>query len=203
MLEFCVENQIVTRIDGFRVVSDSKNYLKAHFVLSDEWTDNVAVLFGYGDECFCVLLDESGDCVVPHEVIKPPFFTVSLLCGQDMLVTANVVNVNVEKSGLKDGKTPQTPSKDLWQQYVCEMHEIIKKGVPYVGENNHWFLYNPTTEQYEDSEISAMGTLPVCGVDYWTEEDKKKMLDDVLAALPDADEMSFPLEETVSEVTGE
>lgn len=37
----------------------------------------------------------------------------------------------------------------------------------------------------------------------WSEEDKQAVIDDVIAALPDADTMSFPLENPVSEVSEE
>ncbi len=47
------------------------------------------------------------------------------------------------------------------------------------------------------------GDTPQKGIDYWTEEDKAEMVAAVLEALPDADTMSFPLEETVSEVSEE
>ena len=203
MLEFCVNNQIVTRNDEFRVVSDSRNYLRAHFVLSDEWAEDTAVLFGYGRECFCVLLDENGFCTVPHEVIKPPFFTVSLFCGDDMFVTANVATVEVEKSGFTEGKTPQPPSQNIWQQYLSEVYNAVKNGVPYVGENNSWFLYDPFLKKYVDSGVPASGYSPVCGIDYWTDEDKQEIVEDVLASLTDADEIRFPLQEMVSEVTDE
>lgn len=37
----------------------------------------------------------------------------------------------------------------------------------------------------------------------WPEEEKQAIINDVISALPDADKMSFPLEETVSEVSAE
>ena len=37
----------------------------------------------------------------------------------------------------------------------------------------------------------------------WSDEEKQAVVDDVIAALPDADTMSFPLENAVSEVSEE
>ncbi|MBQ7097009.1 MAG: hypothetical protein IJN96_02950 [Clostridia bacterium] len=175
MLKFTVNNQIITRKDDFRVVADSKNYLEATFELTEEWLDDTVVLFGYGEEYFCVLLDEQRSCIVPAEVIKPPFFTVSLFCGDDVFVTANTVTVDVEKSGFTEGSEPETPTPDVWQMYMARMQDMIGKACPYIGSNNHWFLYDVEEEAYVDAGILAKGYTPLKGVDYWTEEDKAEI----------------------------
>ena len=175
MLEFLVEKQIVSRKDETRVVSDSRNYLKASFEMSDEWTEGTVALFGYGGECYSVLLDGECCCMIPAEVIKPPFFTVSVFCGGDALVTSNQIKVDVEGSGFGEGKSPETPAPDLWEQYMIRMKSLIASGIPYVGENRNWFIYNPEKEQYEDSGVKALGDTPVRGKDYWTDEDKTEI----------------------------
>lgn len=177
MLKFTVNNQIITRKDEFRVVADSKNYLEATFDLTEEWLEDTVALFGYGNECFCALLDEKRSCTVPAEVIKPPFFTVSLFCGDEVFVTANTVTVEVEKSGLAEGHEPEAPTPDLWQLYMAKMQGMIEKGCPYIGNNNHWFLYDNEKEEYVDTGISAKGYTPVKGTDYWTERDKAEIKD--------------------------
>ncbi len=183
MLEFEVNNQIIVRKDEFSVVADSKNYLKAHFKLSAEWQGDVIALFGYERRVFQVLLDENNSCSVPFEVIKTPSFSVSLACGTEELVTANVLNVNVEASGFAEGEEPLEPTPDLWQQYIAKMQDNIENALPYIGDNGHWFLYNAEIEDYEDTGILARGTqgekgdggqnghTPVKGEDYWTPED--------------------------------
>ena len=35
------------------------------------------------------------------------------------------------------------------------------------------------------------GSTPQRGVDYWTEEDKQEIIDDVLAAIPDGDDVQY------------
>ena len=118
-------------------------------------------------------------------------------------MTANSVTVAVEKSGFGEGAEPQEPTPDLWQQYIAQMQSLIEKGLPYIGDNYHWFVYNGEMGDYEDTGIVAQGYTPVKGTDYWTEGDKAEMVEAVLTALPDADTMSFPLEEAVSEVSEE
>jgi len=141
--------------------------------------------------------------MVPYEVIKPPFFSVSVFCAGETFITANSVCVAVQKSGFVEGAEPSEPTPELWNQYITEMQATIEKGIPYIGENQNWFLYNAESQLYEDSGVSAKGATPVKGADYWTESDKKEIIEGVIASLPDADQMSFPLEETVSEVSEE
>ncbi len=243
MIEFGITNQIITRKDEFRVVGDSRNYLKAKFEMSEEWQHPVVVLFGYGEQYFQTTLDDEYCCKVPFEVIKPPFFTVSAFCGEEELVTANKVFVDVEMSGLAEGKVPEEPTPSVFQQYVSEMHSLIEKGLPFIGENGNWFLYDCEAKEYKDTGVGAEGKdgimpdvvikrnadntgvyveltmtgndgtstkqsveifdgkVPKKGVDYWTETDKAEMVETVIEALPDADKMSFPIAETVSEVS--
>ncbi len=206
MLEFEVKNQIIERKDSFSVVADSKNYLKAHFELSEEWQGDVVALFGYAGRVVQVLLDEDNSCIVPFEVIKTPCFSVSLVCGTEEIVTANVLNVNVEASGFAEGEESQEPTPDLWQQYMAKMQGNIENSLPYIGDNGHWFLYNVETQDYEDTGILARGTMgpqgekgtdgqnghsPVKGADYWTPEDKAEIINDVLEALPTAEGVRF------------
>ncbi len=193
MLKFNVENQMIKRTDSFLPVADSRNYLKAEFKTSDEWQGAITAVFGYGGCFYRVLLDGDNCCTVPWEVIKAPLFTVSLFCGDESLITANMVDVTVEPSGMKEGTTPSEPTPEIWQQYVSEMQKKIENAVPYIGENGNWYFYNGELGKYEDSGMLAApekgvdyfdgkdgkngvdgkdGYTPQKGVDYWTDADK-------------------------------
>ncbi len=194
MIKFNIKNQIIEREDAFRVVADSREYLTARFEMTEEWQGRVFAVFGFGGAFFQVILDENGCCNVPFEVIKTPCFSVSAFCDGEKLVTANVVIVDVEASGFSEGGEPSEPTPTLWQQYINMMNESIEKGLPQIGENKNWFLFNPESGQYEDAEVAAEGKdghSPVKGVDYFTEDDKSEIVEDVLAALPDGDEVSY------------
>lgn len=55
------------------------------------------------------------------------------------------------------------------------------------GEKGDAFTYEDFTEE----QLTALkGAAPVKGVDYWTTEDQAAIVDDVLAALPVAEEVS-------------
>lgn len=121
MLNFNVQNQTISRSDNFDVVADSRNYLTAKFTLSEEWKGDIFAIFGFDKKFYHQKLT-NGICNVPWEVIKPPFFTVSLFCGD--LITANVVTIAVEKSGMKDGEVPETPTPSVFAEY---MNELLQK----------------------------------------------------------------------------
>lgn len=127
-LKFNVNNQIITRTDHFRVVAGSKNYLNAEFTFTDEWKgEDIIAIFGHNGEYYQVAL-ENNACLVPWEVIKDPAFSVSLFC--DNLITANIVRVNVEKSGFTDdGQVPGTPTPTIWDQYIAELDAKFQKTV--------------------------------------------------------------------------
>ena len=121
MLEFKVDKQIITRTDTTEVVADSRNYLTASFTFSDEWKDKAkTAVFGYNGEYRHTVLEDDG-CLVPWEVIRAPYFSVSVFCGS--LLNTNMVLVKVGKSGLDGGEIPGTPTPTVWQGYIDELTE--------------------------------------------------------------------------------
>ncbi len=71
--------------------------------------------------------------------------------------------------------------------------------IPYVGANGNWFVgkndtgvsaagqkgeTGPEGPRGPKGENGAPGRTPVCGVDYWTAQDKQQLVKDALAALP-------------------
>ncbi len=159
MLKFKVENQIIKRTDNFLPVADSRNYLRAEFMMSEEWKGEITAIFGYGGSFYRVLLFDMNSCIVPWEVIKAPMFTVSLFCGTESLVTANVATVEIEASGMKEGTESLAPTPEIWQQYMSKMQKSIENSVPYIGENGNWFEYDVDKETYVDTGIPAQGDI--------------------------------------------
>ena len=70
-----------------------------------------------------------------------------------------------------------------------EENEIDK--APYIGDNGNWFEWDSQTNVFVDTGIKANGYTPVKGTDYWTEEDKTEIVNDVLQALPTAEGVEF------------
>ncbi len=166
MICFDIKNQIIERTDHFKVVADSRNYLTAHFSFSEEWEGDIVAIFGNGTQFYNVILSDNA-CTVPWEVIKAPFFTVSVVCGDR--ITANSVRVSVEKSGYKEGETPKPPTPDIYNQILSNTK------TPYIGENGNWFEWDKNDKVFIDTGVKAEGYIPQRGTDYWTAEDKDEI----------------------------
>ena len=71
---------------------------------------------------------------------------------------------------------------------------------PYIGANGNWYVgqtdtgvaaTGPQGIQGETGPTGAEGYTPVRGTDYWTAEDQQAIVYQVLAALPDGDEVGY------------
>lgn len=74
---------------------------------------------------------------------------------------------------------------------------------PHIGDNGNWYIGSTDTgkpSRGEKGNTGASGAsgkngtdgkTPVKGTDYWTDEDKQEIINDVIAALPDGTEVSY------------
>ncbi len=123
-LEFNIKNQSISRVDNHEVVADSKNYLRAHFSFSNDWDDvNKTAVFKHGEDVYNVILIDDA-CLVPHEVIKANYFTVSVFGGD--LITVDKSDVFVCACGLEEGQTPSEPTPDVYAQILNVATEAEK-----------------------------------------------------------------------------
>ena len=109
------------------VVSDSVKYLKIRFEFSDDWSGYTKTAIFHNeqlDTTFTVLM-ASGEplyvgediCLVPHEVIKPPFFTVSVFgISGESTITADAKRIIVHESGYAQGQTPAEPTPSEYER---------------------------------------------------------------------------------------
>lgn len=170
MLYFSIKNQTISRSDSFNVVGDSRKYLKAHFTFSEEWDGINTAVFKNGEDVFCVVLPDDNSCLVPWEVIKPPYFTVSVFGGD--LITANIVSVAVEKSGYTEGETPEEPTPDVYTQILQKLDELSSPG----GGGASVEIDKTLSKEGAAADAKATGDkiaemTPKKGVDYWTKAD--------------------------------
>lgn len=130
ILFFTVDKQIITRQDYESVVQDSQNYLYTQFSFSEEWEGTITAVFkGKDGQTFNVLLDESGKCLVPWEVLTQTWFEVSVFCGN--LITANVVRVYTIESGYEIGQESREPTPDIFNQIIEKIDDISAESIPY------------------------------------------------------------------------
>ena len=132
-LQFEITNQIIKRVDDFKVVGDSQNYLYAKFDFKTEEWDGLdkTVLFrnGFNGTVYEILLPAEDDtCIVPHEVLAGEFdyFFVSLFAGD--LITANIVKVFIDESGYwPDAESSVEPTPSIYEQILARIKEIEDK----------------------------------------------------------------------------
>ena len=118
-LRFEVTNQIINRVDNFKPVADSKNYLYAHFdFLTDEWNNTIVAIFTKGDISYKMLLDSNNECIVPWELLVDGG-DIFVSCYQDYLITTNKARVSVAKSGyVEEAENSQPPTPEMYDQLI-------------------------------------------------------------------------------------
>ena len=125
-LVFDLSNQIINRVDTFKVVADSIDYLKAHFnFLTEEWQNQaVTALFTKGELSYGVLLDPNGDCVVPWEVLQQGGDVyVSCFCGE--LITTTKSRFFVTESGyIEEPENSQEPTPNIYSQLTNQFNDL-------------------------------------------------------------------------------
>lgn len=116
ILNFSVDEQFI-RAPHYRVVADSKDYLIGRFSFGETWQGltKTAVFQGANGKAYHVLLVDDR-CVVPHEVITPPFFFVSVFGGDRL--TTDRATIEVAVSGLVPGQSPPAPTPDVYAQLI-------------------------------------------------------------------------------------
>lgn len=139
-LKFDVSIQKIKLSSDEFVVSDSRNFLKASFVFSDEWEGlTKTAIFIFSDKVYNVLLQED-TCLVPYEVIKPMGFTVSIYGVKSLTeITTDNTFVSVSKSGYKIGEAPPDPTPTIYNQLINSFDEKI----------------STATEQADNAEVRA------------------------------------------------
>ena len=122
---FQIDHQIIQRVDKFKVVSDSRNYLYARFeFLTSEWADKLpTAVFQNANDSYEVILDQGNTCLVPWEVLERSAgnFTVTVFAGD--LVTVNSAQVRVHKSGYASEFQPD-PTPSVYEQIVERLDDI-------------------------------------------------------------------------------
>lgn len=130
MLEFSISNQLLSRLEATQVVSGSQNYLECRFQFSEDWDGlkKVAV-FGHStvETPIGVELEEDV-CRVPHEVIEPYGFQVTVLGsggvdGEYTHVPTNVVTVEVVASG-EDSGLEAEPTQSLYDSVMVKLQQV-------------------------------------------------------------------------------
>ena len=139
-INFDVQNQSIYYIEKNKVVSDSSQYLYAQFKFSDDWFNPKYALFYANDqsEPMQIQLDENDGCYVPPDIIKPPFFYVSVYCSDGAKqITTEKQKVKVQASGFTGDLKHiivQTPTGESRVMLIRQADGVFE----YTSDGENW-----------------------------------------------------------------
>lgn len=132
ILNFTANEQILTVSNPIRISTNKVNYIEAHFALGDNWSgyDSVRAVWFNDYQTISTVLDSSGICRVPFEVMKRKGNVKVDLVGSisdgdvltDRLTSYPVVAVIVDCIAPITGAetSPITPSQ--FEQFAAAVH---------------------------------------------------------------------------------
>ena len=134
-VKFRVSNQKLTRTSFEQIVENSNNYLFVEFEFSDDWKDKTknAYVSQNGSIWFISQIDEKDVVQIPTEVVKSNGFKMYLVardCQNNVVITTNIVSVNVEKSGNGEGEFPSVKTIESETLELSRTGNIVKIEIP-------------------------------------------------------------------------
>ena len=128
MIQLYADKNRLTIRQSETVTSGSVNTVECRFTFSPHWEGlEKTAVFRAGERTAAVLLDESGRCTVPWEVLEKPGRTLSAgVYGRDpeggLTLPTVWADLRTILEGASPGEMARPPTPDLWEQ------ELAKKG---------------------------------------------------------------------------
>lgn len=140
LIIFDVSNQSIERMDEFKIVAKSRNYLRAKFnFLTPEWNDvfKIALFIDKDKDPIHMCLDEDDTCDVPWEWLLTPGLKKVTVFGGDR-ITTDVTLCMIYKSGYEDSSEASgEPTPDAFTHIFKSINELNDNKVnSNMGENN-------------------------------------------------------------------
>ncbi|MBR5223316.1 MAG: collagen-like protein [Clostridia bacterium] len=106
-------------------VSDSINFDIIKFYFPQSWDGlTKTVVFSNADKTLNVILDDTNECFIPHEIITEPEFTVSVFGVKDgVRATTSRGTVKVLQSGYELGDAPKEPTPTEYERIISLVTE--------------------------------------------------------------------------------
>ena len=145
-------------------ISGNVNYYKCEFTFSDEWQGlSKYAVFSKKDKAYTVEIKD-GCCFIPKEVLQESGNIAIGVFGTNgsetdyLRISTNPVTALVSTGAYKEGDTPETPTPDLWEEYLNQVAKAADNVIPYINKSdNHWYVYDPKTQKYVDSGVNSVG----------------------------------------------
>lgn len=124
MFSLYAEKNKLTLLESELITSGSVNVYSIQFKFSEDWAGLTrTAIFRAGAESRAVLLDGSGDCTIPWEVLVHP--DVKLYCGiygtQDGKIVLPTIWADMGwiRAGAAPAEESRPPTPDLWEQELA------------------------------------------------------------------------------------
>lgn len=166
------------------MTSGSVNAYEARFEFSEDWEGLTrTAVFKAGSESRSILLDESGKCVIPWEVLTTPKIALRAgvygTHGGELVLPTVWENLGIIQEGVTVGESARPPTPDLWEQELgrkadglsldgltlnllsgeetIDHVELPKPGGEEGGTSDHRFLSNrDAQDQHPVSAITGL-----------------------------------------------
>lgn len=174
-----------------KIADDSIEFVRFQFHLPEDWDPLVLVAQFTQEGTYNMLLDED-ICFLPkeltHGLCKLSLFGYTE--GKPLRATSIPLVFQIEESGfVSSAETPIPPTPDLYAQLIKYFSSIAGSG----GGGSGSGTINPediaaAVEDYlsknppDKGDQGPAGYSPIIGKDFWTAEDQKKIVSDVLSS---------------------
>ena len=125
IINFNVEHQSISRVDSFKPVENSKNYLVAKFSFSSDWDGTTKVVYLQYENryYYLVKLSENDSCKIPEQVIKAKGFKLAVQgsLGEDaskVVITTEVIGVPVINTAYFGGDGLKVLEPEEWLKEI-------------------------------------------------------------------------------------
>lgn len=177
-LNFKIQGDTLAPCGIYSAVTGNAGAYTCRFELPEEAQDYLWLcIFIQGDKVLQQII-ENGCCLIPEDILIDAEAPLYIGCcgtklGEDFVrISTNRLQLTLIEGAYCVATAPKVPSPDVWE-------ELVLTRLPYIGENDNWYVYDVASEAYIDSGVFARGTAPVRGVDYWTEEDTAAIVSEV------------------------
>ena len=196
-INFTIESDKLTS-DIAKPISGNVNYYKCKFTFSDEWAELAKfAVFSRKDRTYTIEI-KGGSCLMPKEVLEESgniaigVFGTNASETEYIRISTNPVTALVSTGAYKEGDTPETPTPDVWEEYLKQIKNAAANIIPYINESDkHWYVYDAEKQKYVDSGVMSVGDngadgyTPIKGTDYWTEADQAAISADLDGKIAD------------------
>lgn len=202
----CNNQSLEWEQDPTEIYAGNINIDSISFKFCELWDgySKTAVFYRNGQEAYHVLLNDDNTCLIPPEITETNGLVHIGVFGikDDCRRTTAVKNWYLNEGILTEGK-PSDPTPDIYQQIInlCNETKAIAQSVREDADNGVFKGDKGDKGEKGDTGVQGIqgiqgekgedGYTPRKGVDYYTETDKQELVNDVLAALPNGDEVSY------------